>query len=201
MVAMIEKSTDMPFCIIPAAGEGRRFGGAKQLAEIGGMPLLSRAVREVRSAVGARVLVVTGAHREPMIRLLTGLRVPFTINERWETGLGSSIAAGVRALPPGTPAALVLNADQARVTRDDLAQITRAWQSEPDRIVCARFADSFGPPVLFPRRLFGALGDLRSAGGARDIVAAERERVHFVTLPNAAVDVDTRDDLDRLSTE
>lgn len=184
-----------PFCIIPAAGEGRRFGGAKQLADVHGVPMLERAVREARAAVGERVVVVAGAHLAAVTALLIGLRAPFTVNPDWRRGLGGSIGAGVRALPPDAAAAIVLNADQVRVTRGDLRELVAAWRSEPERIACASFGGNTGPPVIFPARLFSTLAALRTGRGAKAVIDAEQGDVRTVPLPNAATDVDSQQDL------
>ena len=186
MAGMSEGTMGKPFCVIPAAGEARRFGRAKQLATLDGTPLLLGALREA------------GAHLDAVTDLLIGARAPFTINPDWARGLGGSIAAGIRALPAGTSAAMVLNADQVRVTRKDLERVMLAWQQAPDRIVCSRYAGSYGPPAVFPARLFERLTALSGMAGARAVIEAEIERVTFVAVPDAAIDIDTEAELAEL---
>ena len=76
-----------------AAGEGKRLGTPKALVELGGRRLVDRGAGLLREGGTAPVLVVTGA-------------VPVTVpgvtvvpNPDWRTGMGSSLAAGLRALP------------------------------------------------------------------------------------------------------
>ena len=191
MAGMSEGTMGKPFCVIPAAGEARRFGRAKQLATLDGTPLLLGALREAAA-------VFAGAHLDAVTDLLIGARAPFTINPDWARGLGGSIAAGIRALPAGTSAAMVLNADQVRVTRKDLERVMLAWQQAPDRIVCSRYAGSYGPPAVFPARLFERLTALSGMAGARAVIEAEIERVTFVAVPDAAIDIDTEAELAEL---
>ena len=57
--------------VVLAAGEGSRFGGPKQLAELDGRPLLEHVLGVVRAVPGlAPVVVVLGAHAgyEPLTR-------------------------------------------------------------------------------------------------------------------------------------
>jgi CTP:molybdopterin cytidylyltransferase MocA len=197
---MSDDRSGQPFCVLPAAGAASRFGRAKQVATLDGTPLLLITLREAAAAFGGRVLVVAGAHLDAVTHLLTGARTPFTINPDWPRGLGGSIAAGIRALPSGTPAAMVLNADQVRVTRDDLARVLAAWRAGPDRVVCSRYAGTCGPPAVFPARLFARLAALHDEPGARAVIDAEGERVVYVDVPNAAIDVDTEAELDALAT-
>jgi 2-C-methyl-D-erythritol 4-phosphate cytidylyltransferase len=71
--------------VIVAAGEGRRFGGPKQFALLGGRPLLERCVESFdgHEAVGAIVLVL------PDIQLGEGLGRPFR-------KIAAVVAGGVR---------------------------------------------------------------------------------------------------------
>jgi molybdenum cofactor cytidylyltransferase len=59
----------------------------------------------------------------------------------------------------------------------------------------------WGAPVLFPRRDFAALQALEGDAGAKRYAAQQRDRMIFVDAAdrNAFADVDTQDDLKRLS--
>ena len=174
MARMSEGTLGKPFCVIPAAGAARRFGRAKQLATLNGTPLLLGALREATIVFDGRVLVVAGAHLDRVTDLL--IDAPFTINPDWARGLGGSIAAGIRALPAGTSAAMLLNADQVRVTRDDLERVMLAWRQAPDRIVCSRFAGSYGPPAMFPARLFERLTEVGEPDQQTRVVLGQDRR-------------------------
>ena len=54
----------MPRALILAAGEGRRFGGPKQLAELDGKPLLQHVLE---TAAPWDPLVVLGAHADEIL--------------------------------------------------------------------------------------------------------------------------------------
>jgi CTP:molybdopterin cytidylyltransferase MocA len=96
--------TDRFDCVIPAAGEARRMGRAKQLAELEGHTLLERAVaRALR--LSARVIVVTGAHREAVEAEVDRIRSAYpdadgrliaSHNPEWHRGMLGSILVGGR---------------------------------------------------------------------------------------------------------
>ena len=57
------ESLSSPVILLLAAGEGRRYGGIKQLADIQGEPMVRRAARAALGH-GVPVVVVLGAHAE-----------------------------------------------------------------------------------------------------------------------------------------
>ena len=61
--------------------------------------------------------------------------------------------------------------------------------------MAASYAGIVGPPALFPRRCFAALGGLRGDEGARVLLQRELDTLVRVPLPNAAIDIDEPEDL------
>lgn len=191
---MIEDTDNGLFAVILAAGEARRFGTPKQIARLGGDSLLARADARASAVCGPRKLAVVGAHIGPVQVELTGIGLAFVISADWRAGPGAGIAAGVRALAADCAGTLIWHADQALLEDADLVSLRDAWAENPARVVAARYGDSIGAPVIFPRRLFPALRALDPAGGAKHIIAAEADRVE-IPMPSAAIDIDTREDL------
>src|SRR5882757_499458 len=81
--------------VILAAGSSSRMGRPKQTLEFEGESLLRRAARTALSAGCRPVIVVTGANRDLSRAELDGLDVHEIINTRWETGMGTSVRAGI----------------------------------------------------------------------------------------------------------
>ena len=52
-----------------------------------------------------------------------------------------------------------------------------------------------GAPAIFPRWCFGDLQQLQGDRGARAVLQRHMERVIRVTMPSAAIDIDTPEDL------
>ena len=78
--------------ILLAAGDGTRLGQPKATVELGGLTLAERGVRLLRDGGADPVLVVTGA---------VPVELPGTLsvyNPDWASGMGSSLAAGLRAV-------------------------------------------------------------------------------------------------------
>jgi molybdenum cofactor cytidylyltransferase len=180
---------------ILAAGPATRFGSPKQLARIGGEPVLHRAVANAALIAGHSVSVVVGAHARDVAPALRQRAVSVVLNRDWEEGIASSIRAAVRSAPPGSSALLLLLADQVAVTGDDLKRLHSAWRRHPILIAAALYAGQPGLPAIFPRWAFTDLLELRGDRGVGLVLRRNADRSVRLPMSNAAVDLDTPEDL------
>jgi len=181
--------------VVLAAGASTRFGSPKQLVRVAGRPLLHSAIAHAADVAGSAVSVVLGAHAAELTPLLTHSQALIVINRDWREGIASSIRAGVSRLPPSCNAVLLMLADQAAVTAEDLKRLVSAWRRQPDYIVAARYGMTTGVPAVFPRSVFSDLGALRGDTGARALLQRNPDRVVRVPMASAAIDIDTPEDL------
>ena len=185
--------------VVLAAGGSSRFGSPKQLIRVQGHALLTRAVANAVEVAGRAVTVVLGAYAAELTPLLRHSSATVLINREWQEGIASSIRTAVARLPAGCDGVLLTLADQAAVTVDDLARLIAAWRSDSQRIAAARYDATLGVPAIFPRSDFPALAALRGDRGARDLLHRHADRTIAVALANASIDIDTPEDLLRLS--
>lgn len=185
--------------MVLAAGGSTRFGSPKQLIRVQGRPLLHRAVANAVQVAGQGVTVVLGSHAAELAPLLRHSSASVIINRAWSEGIASSIRAAVARLPASCEGVLLTLADQAAVTADDLARLAATWRAQPEYIVAARYEATVGVPALFPRAHFADLAALRGDRGARDLLRRHADRTVAIALANASIDIDTPEDLLRLS--
>lgn len=183
--------------LVLAAGAATRFGSAKQLAPVNGVPMLRLALNRALSLAGAQVSVVLGAHAAEVAPVLGRLAVDVVVNRQWEEGMSSSIRAGIASVPGSVGGALLMLADQVGVGEGDLQRLCDTWRRNPNAIVAAQYGGGHGVPVLFPRSQFGLLRALRGERGARALLRGGGLGVIGVPMPSAAQDIDTREQLER----
>lgn len=188
----------VPHVLVLAAGAARRFGTPKQLARLGGEPLLLRAVTHATEVAGHAVSVVLGANAADIAPLLRNSPASVVVNRQWEEGIASSLRAGVAQLPGSTGAVLVMLADQVAITAFDLRRLIAAWQQQPELLVAATYDGEAGVPAIFPAHSFQALLELRGDVGARRVLRRMADRCIRIAMAHASVDVDTPEDLARL---
>ena len=91
--------------LVLAAGQASRFGAPKVLERLHGTTLLEHALGALERGGCAPVLVVLGAHADLVRRTVP---LPTTVcNPLWSTGMGSSLRAGLAALPSDVDAVVV----------------------------------------------------------------------------------------------
>jgi molybdenum cofactor cytidylyltransferase len=183
------------YAIVLAAGAATRFGSAKQLVRISGRPLLHNTVSNAVEIAGAATIVVLGAYAAELAPLLSHTPASVVINRDWREGIGSSIRRGVAALPSTCTAVMMVLANQAAVTAQDLQRLVSAWKRQPEYVAAALYSGSTGVPAIFPRSRFTELTELRGDMGARMLLQRNPDRVIRVPMERAALDIDTPEDL------
>ena len=177
--------------VILAAGGGRRLGGRpKALLTHGGEPLVERAVRTARAGGCESVVVVLGAEADEVRRRADLAGCVVAVNQDWTTGMGSSLRAGLAAVPQSCAAAVILLVDQPFVT----AEAVRAVIAADADVAAASYEGRRGHPVLiaarhWPEASAAAVGDR----GARDFLA--RHEVVSVPCHGSLADIDVPEDL------
>ena len=184
--------------IVLAAGSSQRFGATKLAQTLRGKPLLQHALLAARQACPGLVTLVVGHDRDTVVAAAADLSDSVVFNDRHRNGIGSSIAAGVRASRGSSDAILVLLADQPRISAAHLNGIIGTWSGADNEIVASSFDGVRGPPILFPPAAFDALETLDDDRGAKRLLTGDRFVVRSVEYPPAGFDVDTPDDLRRL---
>ncbi|WP_405013944.1 NTP transferase domain-containing protein [Kitasatospora sp. NBC_01539] len=186
--------------LVLAAGGGRRLGGRpKALVRLRGRTLLEGALAAVRAGGCAPVVVVLGAEAG---RVRAGADTGDCVlveNPAWESGMGSSLRAGLAAVPADASGVLVMLVDTPGVTAEAVARLVAAHRAGGE-LVAAAYDGRRGHPVLIGARYLaeaaaGAEGD----AGARALLAAHAPEVLLVECGDVAVadDLDTPADLAR----
>ena len=183
--------------LVLAAGAGRRFGTPKALVTYEGRLLVQRAVATLRAAGCARTLVVLGAEASRVRAEAPDL--PDTVtNADWESGMGSSLRAGLSTLEAGpSAAAVVLLVDMPGVTAEAVRRLLA--EAGPGALAMGGYEGRRGHPVLLGRDHWaGAAATAVGDRGARDYLRAHADKVRVVPVGDVADDrdIDAPSDLD-----
>lgn len=181
--------------VVLAAGESRRFGSSKQLAELDGRTLLDHVVGLAHaSGLDPVVAVVPGWLSRPDEREDPSLL--WIRNPDPQLGMSHSLRLGFAALSGTSEAAMILLGDQPTIAPDALRALVAARGDKP--IVATRAAGRLAAPVLVERSQFSIVEELSGDIGLREILTAHPELVRAVEVSAHAPDIDTPADLEAL---
>ena len=195
--------------LILAAGAGRRMGErAKCLLEVQGQSLLERLVKAVQSlGLQAPVLVLGHHAADIQAHLATWpehLPPRTVLNPAPADDPASSLHTGLHALDGGTPAVMVLLADQPLIDAADIGAVLAAFERRPPgcQVLLPVVHGVPGHPVMFTAAV---RADLLAVPGSslRQWRTANPQAAWPWAVDNAHFtrDLDTPDDVDALARE
>lgn len=188
--------------LILAAGRSSRMGGANKLLQnVGGVPMVRRAVNAARAARTCSVTVVTGFEAGQVEAIAGAPGVTFVHNLDHARGMSTSLRTGIAALPQDVDGVIVLLGDMPQVNAAHIDLLIAAFDAANPAIVVPVNQDRRGNPVLWPRCHFGAMQAIDGDQGARALLATHADQIVAVEMATDAIfaDVDTAQDLKALA--
>ncbi len=159
----------------------------------------------VEAALASRadeVVVVTGEDRERVEACLAGLPVRLLWNPDHIKGLGTSLRAGVSALPGGAQAVAVCLGDMPLLRPDHINTLIGAFLTDSEgSIFVPTWRGKRGNPVLWTVDLLPEIGNLTGDTGVKALMAHHPAKVREVPVEESGIltDVDTPEALRELT--
>ncbi|MDE0671553.1 MAG: nucleotidyltransferase family protein [Caldilineaceae bacterium] len=189
-----------------AAGSGSRFGGAKQVAVLGGRTMVEHAIAIADRArrPPSPIVVVTGAHQAEVERTVVPLLGNYSglsmcHNPDWSLGMSTSLRTGIDHLErtaSDVEAVLFMLSDQPLVSPDLLCSLQQRWHQGWTMAAPVHEGKLLGAPALFGRVWWPCIRNLQGDRGARGILETHQDEVGGVeTDPGQLADIDARQDL------
>ena len=188
--------------IVLAAGSSRRMGKNKLLLPYRGRPLLTYVVGNILSAKVGPVIVVTGHDAGQIGAALKGLHVQLVHNPGYDTGMTSSIQAGVSAA--GDDGYMICLSDMALISPGEYRLLKNAFDKEYKRdkacIIQPVYDNQTGNPVIFSAAWRQAILEHSGPEGCKNILRSHTDHCYQVEMPTSSIlqDVDWPEDYDRL---
>lgn len=190
--------------IILAAGNSSRLGQPKQLLQYKDATLLQHIMKEASVIKESFVIVVTGANHELIEKKIDSSKIKIAFNRDWELGMSSSIKTGLNKafqLYPEIEKCILAVCDQPFVSHSIFENLITEFHKTGKGIVASSYAETFGTPVLFDKKYFGELLNLKGQEGAKKIINRFLEDTASVSFEKGNIDIDTEDDYNKLISE
>ncbi|MGD9182034.1 MAG: nucleotidyltransferase family protein [Desulfobacterales bacterium] len=190
--------------IILAAGAATRFGQPKQLLRLKDKYLIERVLdAALNSRLGRIVLVLGYAHQKILQALgkkAQHSKLHIEVNPHYTKGQSHSLRVGLSTVRNDFPAVIFLLGDQPMLNSGTInTLLERFWSADKDICVPA-YRGQRKNPVIFGRRFYGQLMDIKGDIGARQLIDDNPEQVFVVEIddPLCFFDIDTPQDFDNL---
>lgn len=193
--------------IVLAAGKSKRFNGIKLLAKVKQkntpVTLIQRVLHQISTALKLlnidenHLHVATGDYHDQITEFL-GKQFSLGYCERAHCGIGYTIAQSVEKTiisESKTSHIMIMLADQIALNTDDYVSLIKQSIATPDKLICAKADQEIMSPAIFPQQYFTDLMSLEGDKGAKVLLHNNKEQLQVVLLPNAAIDIDTQQDL------
>jgi molybdenum cofactor cytidylyltransferase len=170
--------------IVLAAGESTRMGRPKQLLQAGGGTLLEGIINEALRSDLDEVILVLG-HKYEEIRATLGqvLQHPnlkVIENRKFKKGISSSIIAGLSEVEDNHDHVMILLADMPYIDANLIDLLLRRYIDSRLPLGAIKLKTKRTHPVIFSRKLFHELHNLKGDMGARNLFEKYADQVCLV---------------------
>ena len=187
--------------ILLAAGESKRMGTPKQLLFYRGVSLIDRALDGALQSNCNRLILVVGANSDLICSQIKDLPIQIAYNSQWQQGMSTSISTGINTLLQTQidfDAFIIALVDQPLITARVYDRLIERYYANNCLAVASNYSNTIGVPALFDRTLVPELLNMKHRGGAKQLLKKYSDLTLNLDLPEAAIDIDTPADYQRL---
>ena len=187
--------------LILAAGASTRMGKTKQLLPMNrGRSLLGMIINEALKSDLNKVVLVLG-HRAKEIqtvlgRVLRHSKLEVVHNRQYKQGISSSIITGLSQVESSYDYVMIILADMPHIDAKLINFFLSRYLDSRQPMGAIKIRQRRSHPVIFSRKMYHELHELRGDVGARDLFLKYRDRVCLVDPgdPYDDRDIDTPED-------
>jgi molybdenum cofactor cytidylyltransferase len=183
--------------VVLAAGFSRRMGSPKLALPWGNTTVLGQVLQVLRAAGVDETIAVTGAQRKVVETICAGEATRTVHNPAYQTGdMLSSLQAGLQALAPTTPAALVVLGDQPRIQAAVVQGVMRQHAEQGASLVVPSYLRRRGHPWLLGSKWWAEVLEMRPPTTLRDFLRRHSNDTLYLDVGDDSIidDIDTRED-------
>ena len=182
--------------ILLAAGQSKRMNGENKLTkEIQGIPLIKLSVKNILASSIDELIIVLGYQKWIIEKLIDkNEKIKFVFNKDFESGMASSIKAGLNHLSNNTEAFFICLGDMPMVNQEVYNLLIRSRNNK--EIIVPTYKGQQGNPVLFFKSIKEKIMTIQGDVGAKKILELNKGKILNVEINNQSIkkDFNTKDD-------
>lgn len=182
--------------LVLAAGKSSRMNDIKQLLKINNKTLLDHTLETTQKVIPENIFCVLGANAEKIQKVISSKNIQFIYNKHFETGLSSSIVAGIEYFKIekiDIDGVLILLADQPEINSEYLNLLITKFK-ENNKIIASNYHQKAGVPAIFPKQYFEKLILLTGDKGAKVFLQNHLPEIIILKRNQSFKDIDTPED-------
>ena len=185
--------------VLLAAGGSKRLGYSKQLLKYKSKSLISRSIFIANTVTSNPASIIIGSNALK-IRLALKYQANnsiFIFNKKWALGISESLKVSKKHIDPNAKAILILSCDQPFINSTHIDKLIKVWNRNKSKIVAAKYNETFGIPLIIPKKLFYFLDMATGDHGIKEIIKERKDLLKKVTINEAEIDIDTEEDKEK----
>ena len=186
--------------ILLAAGQSKRMDGENKLTKkIQGVPLIKHSVKNILAASIDELIIVLGYQKEIIEKLIDkNKKIKFVFNKDFESGMASSIKAGLNHLSKNTEDFFICLGDMPMVNRGVYNQLIKSRNSK--EIIVPAHKGQQGNPVLFSKTMKEKIMNITGDVGAKKILELNKDKILNLEINDQSItrSFDTQDNFNSL---
>lgn len=176
--------------VILAAGMSTRMGSVKQLLPWKNDTMLGSTIDLYTKSEVDKIIVVVGYCAAEIIKTLKDKPVKWVINEEYETGMASSLRAGIKALQEEERICLIGLGDTPLLQVSTIKDIIKTHRKYGNKVVAPYYRGKKGHPILITSELYAELLNVQGDVGARTVINAQYDEVYPLEVDDEGVIID-----------
>jgi len=170
------------------------MGLPKQLLPWNGSTLLNHTLTQAELSIANEVHVVLGANADKIKKSIESSMATVHVYHEWDSGLGSSIAYGVKQIIKNEcqiDGLLIMLSDQPEVDSNYLNSLIQMYIPKMKQIAATSYSSNLGVPAIFDVCYFDELVKLNGDTGAKQIIINNSANVIAFVPEKYLIDIDT----------
>lgn len=185
--------------IILAAGASERFGfKPKALLKVGDKTFLETILEKLETLHLKDIVVVVGANADEIISRTKKDNIRLVYNPVWQSGMLSSIVAGLDGISRESDAVMIHPVDFPLVRQETYKQLIEKWLETKRGIVSPSYKGRLGHPVIVSCGYFDEIRNAPRDKGARAVIHGYEGKKDLIVVdvndPYVRMDIDTEEE-------
>ncbi len=173
--------------ILLTAGQSKRMNGENKLIKkIKGEPLIKHSIKNILESSIDELIIVTGYQNKILEKIINkNKKIKIIFNERFETGMASSIKIGIKHLSEKTKAFFICLGDMPMVNKHIYNQLIKHVDNR--EIIIPTFKKQEGNPILFSITMKDKITNIEGDIGAKEILKKNKDKILNLPINDLAI--------------